>query len=470
MLFNSGLFYFHDKPNLLLTLLQLMTKKVAIIGAGAVGMTVATYLERHTDYDVLVFTSDTHTAYSQCGMPFVLEGIISDFPDLVIRPPDTFIEMGIDLHLNTEVKHIDAGSQKVISDSGVFEYDHLVIATGSTPFIPPIPGIYLSGVFTLHTLTDGMNIEAAINNRSKVVVIGADGIGIEVAASLSRRGIDITLIETMPQVLPLTLDPDMASFVEQHLISMGIRVMTGTSVDSVDGQQRVGSVSAGGKILPADVVIVTSGFKPLTSVARKAGYDIGPTGGIVTDERLRAGMNGEFQDNVYSGGECTQVFDLITGSPVISRLGSAARRMALVIGENLAGKDAVYPPTLSPGVVVAGHLVAGSVGITSHTAKVHGINMITGSSRGYTRAGYYPGAMPLFIKLLFSKKKLVGAQVVSGEGVKERIDALSLAIRMNAEVNDLLDWETSYSPPVSMVIDPVTFAADDAKKKMEGIA
>jgi len=447
-----------------------MTKKVAIIGAGAVGMTVATYLKRHTDYDVLVFSSDTHTAYSQCGMPFVLEGIISDFPDLIVRPPDTFIEMGIDLHLNTEVRNIDVVSQKVISDSGVFEYDHLVIATGSTPVIPPIPGIHLNGVFTLHTLSDGMDIKSTINDNSRVVVIGADGIGIEVAVSLARRGINTTLIGTLAQVLPLTLDPDMASFIEQHLISMGIRVMTNTSVDSVNGKQRVESISYVGKTLPIDVVIVTSGLKPLTSVARKAGYDIGPTGGIVTDERLKVSMNGEFQDNVYSGGECAQVFDLITGSPVISRQGSAARRMARVIGENLAGKDAVYPPTLSPGVVVAGHLVAGSVGITSHTAKVHDINIISGSSKGYSRAGYYPGAMPLFVKLLFSKKKLVGAQVVSGEGVKERIDALSLAIRMGAEVDDLLDWETSYSPPVAMVIDPVTFAADDAKNKMEGIA
>jgi len=447
-----------------------MTKKVAIIGAGAVGMTVATYLKRHTDYDVLVFSSDTHTAYSQCGMPFVLEGIIPDFPDLVIRPPDTFIEMGIDLHPDTEVRHIDAKSQQLMSDSGVFEYDHLVIATGSTPFIPHIPGIYLSGVFSLHTLSDGMNIEAAINDNSKVVVIGANEIGIEVAASLSRRGTDTTLIENLPGVLSLTLDPYMASIVEQHLISMGIRVMTGTSVDSVNGPEWVESVSVGGETMPADVVIITSGLKPLTSVARMAGYDIGPTDGIVTDERLRVSMNGEFLENVHSGGECAQVFDLITGSPIISHLGSAARRMARVIGENLAGKGTIYPPTLSPGVVVAGHLVAGSVGITSHTAKVHGINIMSGSSKGYTRAGYYPGAVPLFIKLLFSKKKLVGAQVVSGEGVKERIDALSLAIRMGAKVDDLLDWETSYSPPVSMVIDPVTFAADDAKNKMEGIA
>lgn len=447
-----------------------MADKVVIIGAGAVGMTVATYLKRHTDHDVLVFSSDTHTAYSQCGMPFVLEGIIPDFPDLVVRPPDAFIEMGIDLRLNTEVRHIDARSQKVISDSGVFKYDHLVIATGSTPFIPPIPGIHLSGVFTLHTLSDGMDIKANINDNSRVVVIGAGGIGIEVAASIAGRGINTTLIETLPRVLPTILDTDMASYVEQHLISLGIRVMTGTGVDAVNGHQRVESVSAGGETLPADVVIVTTGVKPLTSVAREAGYDIGATGGIVTDERLRVSINGEFQDNVYSGGECAQVFDLITGTPVICKLGSAARRMARVIGENLAGRVAVYPPTLSPGVVVAGDLVAGSVGIISHTAEVHDINIISGSSAGYTRAGYFPGAVPLFIKLLFSRKQLVGAQVVSGEGVKERIDAFSLAMRMGAEVDDLLDWETSYSPPVSMVIDPVTFAADDAKKKMEGIA
>ena len=390
-----------------------MTKKVAIIGAGAVGMTVATYLKRHTDYNVLVFSSDTHTAYSQCGMPFVLEGIISDFPDLVVRPPGAFIEMGIDLHLNTEVRHIDAKSQKVMSDSGVFEYDHLVIATGSTPFIPPIPGIHLSGVFTMHTLSEGMDIKAKINDNSKVVVIGAGGIGIEIAASLARRGINTTLIENLPQLLPLTLDPDMASLVEQHLISIGIRVMTGTTVDSVNGneKEKIESVSTGDETLPTDVVIVATGLRPLTVVARKAGCDIGLTGGIVTDERLRVSMNGEFQDNVYSGGECAQVFDLITGTPIICGLGSAARRMARVIGENLAGKEIIYPPTLSPGVVVAGHLVAGSVGITSHMAKAHGINIISGNSKGYTRAGYYPGAKPLFIKLLFSKKKLVGVKI-----------------------------------------------------------
>ena len=447
-----------------------MTGKVVILGAGAVGMTVATYLKRHTEHEVTVFSSDTYTAYSQCGLPFVLEGTIHDFTDLVVRSPDAFIEMGIDLHLGTVVNHIDAKCRKVISDDGVFDYDYLVIATGSEPFVPPLEGVELEGVFTLHTMSDGMAIDQSVKDTSRVVIIGAGAIGVEVAGGLAARGVDITLVEALPQVLPLTLDPDMAMLVHQHLESLRVRVITGEQVNSINGKTHVHSVSVREEELSADVVIVTTGLRPLSGIARDAGFDIGPTGGIITNENLRAGAGGELLDNVYAGGECAEVKDFVTDSPFISRLGSAARRMARVIGENIAGNDAVYPPTVSPNVVVAGEVAAGSVGITSHTAAVNDISVVCGSSEGRTRAGYYPGGSQLHVKLIFSNRQLVGAQVVAGEGVKERIDALSLAIRMGATLDDLLEWETAYAPPVSMVIDPVTFAADDAKMKMEGKA
>lgn len=452
-----------------------MTEKVVILGAGAVGMTVATYLKRHTGHRVTVFSSDTHTAYSPCGIPFVLEGVIHDFPDLIVRTLNTFLDMGIDLHLETTVNHIDATGQKVISDAGIFEYDHLVIATGSVPFIPPINGRELDGVFTLHTLSDGMKINRSINDSSRVVIIGAGGIGTELAGSLAVRGIAVTLVEALPQVLPLTMDQDMALLVQQHLNSRGVQVVTGAHVDSINGKHHVRSVSVQGDTVttgtvPSDVVIVATGLRPLSNIAQNAGYKIGTTGGIVTDEHLRVSANGEILDNVYAGGECAEVEEFVTGSPFISRLGSAARRMARVIGENIAGQDAVYPPTLSPNVVIAGEMTAGSVGITSHTAALNDISVVCGISEGRTRAGYYPGGTQLNVKLIFSNRRLVGAQVVAGEGVKERIDALSLAIRMNATVDDLLEWETAYAPPVSMIIDPVTFAAGDAKMKMEGLA
>lgn len=447
-----------------------MVKKVVIIGAGAVGMTVATYLMRHTDYSITIFSSEPYTAYSQCGLPFVLGGSIADFSDLVVRHPGAFIQMGIDLHLDTHISYIDAHDRKVISGAGVFEYDYLVIATGSTPFVPPIQGRELQGVFTLHTMSDGIAIGKYLEGTGNVVIIGAGGIGCELAASLVQKGMDCVLVESLPQVLPMTLDPDMAAVIREQLTTLGVKVITGTQVDSINGVEKVGSVTAGGKVQPADTVIVATGLQANTGIAREAGFDIGPTHGIVTDEHLRVSIGGEFLQNVYAGGECAQVIDFVTGSPFISRLGSAARRMARVIGENLSGGSSVYPPTLSPNVVAVGGMTAGSVGITSNTAAEHDISVVAGSSVGYTRASYYPGAEPLHIKLLFSAGKLVGAQVVSSEGVKERIDALSLAIRMGADIDDLLKWETAYAPPVSMVIDPVTFAVDDARKKMEGTA
>jgi NADH oxidase (H2O2-forming) len=447
-----------------------MTKKVVIIGGGAVGMSVATYLKRHSNYNIVVFSSESYTAYSQCGMPFVLEGKISGFNDLIVKSPDALIGMGIELHLDTSVNIIDANNRKVISDIGVFNYDYLIISTGSIPFIPPIKGRELKGVFTFHTMSDAISIDKSFHDTSRVLIIGAGGIGVEMAASLVKRGLETTLVEALPQVLPLTLEPEMASLIENYLNSLGVRVITGTQVGSINGSKHVESVTVGDEILLAEIVIVATGLRPNVDIAREAGFDIGPTGGIVTDERLRVSYQGEFRDNVYSGGECAQVTDRITRQPTISRLGSAARRMARVIGENLSDKISDYPPTLSPNVVAVGDLVAGQVGITSHVAKVNNISVVSGSSKGLTRAGYYPGAKPLHIKLLFANEKLVGAQIISHEGVKERIDALSLAIRMGATVEDLAKWETSYAPPVSGVIDPLTFAVDDARKKMEATA
>ncbi|HUV81540.1 MAG TPA: FAD-dependent oxidoreductase [archaeon] len=447
-----------------------MAKNVVIIGGGAVGMSVATYLKRHTNHNVVVFSSESYTAYSQCGLPFVLEGKISGFNNLIVKSNDALMGMGIALHLDTLVNIIDANNQKVISDIGVFNYDYLIISTGSRPFIPPIQGRELKGVFPLHIMSDAIAIDKSLNNTSRVLIIGAGGIGVEIAASLVKRGLETTLVEALSQVLPLTLDPDMASLIGNYLNSLGVRVITGIQVESINGSQHVESVTVGGEIFLAETVIVATGLRPNVDIAGEAGFDIGPTGGIVTDERLRVSYQGEFLDNVYSGGECAQVIDLITGQPTISRLGSAARRMARVIGENLNGKISNYPPTLSPNVVAVGDLVAGQVGITSHIAQVNDISVVSGSSKGLTRAGYYPGARPLHIKLLFANEKLVGAQVISHEGVKERIDAFSLAIRMGATVDDLLRWETSYAPPVSGVIDPVTFAVDDARKNMEATA
>lgn len=446
-----------------------MTMNVVIVGGGAVGMSVATYLKRHTSHNVVVFSSESYTAYSQCGMPFVLGGTIPRFDDLIVRPPEALTDMGIELHLGTRVNIIDLNKRKVISDKGVFDYDSLVISTGSRPFIPPIRGIELEGVFPLHIMSDAMAINESIQNADSVLVIGAGGIGTEVAAGLAGKGLKVTLVEALPHVLPQTLDPDMADLIENYLASSGIRIITGSPVESINGSHHVEYVVVGGEVIPAQTVIVTAGLMPNVDVARDAGLDIGPAGGLVTNEHLQASCRGVVMNTVYAGGDCAQVTDLITGKPIVSRLGSAARRMARVIGENLSTRNTVYPPTLSPNVVAVGDIAAGQVGITSCTAAINQISVVSGSSKGLTRAGYYPGARQLHIKLLFSREKLVGAQVISHHGVKERIDAFSLAIRMGATAEDLLRWETSYAPPVSGIIDPVTFAVDDAVTKMEAL-
>jgi NADH oxidase (H2O2-forming) len=228
----------------------------------------------------------------------------------------------------------------------------------------------------------------------------------------------------------------------------------------------VESVTIGGNDIPADVLIISTGVKPENSLATAAGITIGSTGGIVVNENLQVRIKDDFHPDVYAGGECIEVHDFVTGEPMLNQLGSEARRMASLITDNLYGISSTMPSLVNPWVCVAGGLQIGSVGFTSQAAGKSGIKVITGMSKGETRAGYYPGGSQIFIKLLFRGRHLIGAQVIAGEGVKERIDCLSFAIKKYATVDDLLKMETCYAPPVSMLVDPLTYAAEDALKKM----
>jgi NADH oxidase (H2O2-forming) len=198
------------------------------------------------------------------------------------------------------------------------------------------------------------------------------------------------------------------------------------------------------------------------SLALDAGIEIGKAGGIIVNEMLQVKVGDDFLPYVYAGGECVEVTDLITGEVRLSQLGTTARRMADVIGNNITGKHTVLGPLADPWVAVAGDLQFGGVGINSERAEIKGIKLVSGFSRGRTRASYYPDRKDLFIKLLFKDNCLVGAQLAGGEGIKERVDTLSLAVMKKATIKDLLDMETCYAPPVSMLVDPLHPAAKAA--------
>jgi len=432
-------------------------EKLVIIGGGACGMAAATKIRRQSNFEITVLSRDIHTAYSHCGIPFVLSREIDSFEKLVVKPQDFFRKNRIDVRLNENVRSINPGLKTVRTAEGIYPFDKLVIATGSLPFVPRTSclNIIPYGIFTLRSLADGMLFEKALETAERVCIIGGGTIGVECAAALARREIKTTLITRSLSLLSRQLDPDIAEIVREYLEALGIEVILGGPVVFPEGFSKERILQVGDQQFPADLVLLATGVKPEVSLALDAGIEIGESGGIVVNEMLQVKVKDKFLPYIYAGGECVQVTDLITGEARISQLGTTARRMADVIGNNITGKRTAFGPLADPWVAVAGDLQFGGVGITSKRAQSNGIKLVTGFSRGRTRASYYPGRKDLYIKLLFKDDYLVGAQLAGGEGIKERVDALSLAVRKKATIRDLLDMETCYAPPVSMLVDPL---------------
>jgi NADH oxidase (H2O2-forming) len=311
-----------------------------------------------------------------------------------------------------------------------------------------------------------MLFEKALETAGKVCIIGGGTIGIECAVALARRRIKTVLISRNENLLSRQFDPEIAEIIRKHLENLGVEVISGEPIVFPEKFWKEKTLQVGDTLIPADLVLLASGVKPEIFLAMEAGIEIGKAGGIVVNEMLQVKAGEEFLSYVYAGGECAEVTDLITGEARLSQLGTTARRMADVIGNNIAGKRTTFGPLADPWVAVAGDLQFGGAGITSRKAESHGMSLFTGFSRGRTRASYYPGRKDLYIKLLFKDDYLVGAQLAGGEGIKERIDALSLAIRKKATIKDLLDLETCYAPPVSMLVDPLRPAVKAAIQNM----
>ncbi len=443
--------------------------RVVIIGGGACGMAVATKIRRQSDFEITVLSRDSHTAYSHCGIPFVLGREIESFEKLIVKPQDFFRKNQIDVRLSECASSIDLDLKIVRTGEGIYSFDKLVIATGSLPFIPRTgnSNILPYGLFTLRSLADGMLFEKALGTVEKVCIIGAGTIGIECAVALARRGIKTILISRSKNLLSRQLDPDISEIIREHLENLEIEVITGEPVAFPESFWKEKTLYVGDRQLPAELVLLASGVRPEISLALEAGVEIGKAGGIIVNEMLQVKAGEKFLPYVYAGGECVEVTDFVTGEARLSQLGTTARHMADIIGNNITGKHTTLGPLADPWVAVAGDLQFGGVGITSREAENQGIEVITGFSRGRTRASYYPGRKDLYIKLLFKGEVLVGAQLAGGEGVKERIDTLSLAVRKKTTIRDLLDLETCYAPPVSMLVDPLRPAVKAAIRNLK---
>lgn len=448
-----------------------MPGRIVIVGANAAGVDAAS-AARKTDRaaQITLFERESRGAYSRCGLPFVLGGHIPAFENLVVYPPAFYKMMKLDLRLETTVTGIDPKAKTVEAQDKegrreTFEYDSLILATGSNPLVPPIKGADKEGVYTLKTIEDGKRIDEAIRgSRSRsAVVVGGSFLGLESAVALVERGMKTTVVELLPYLLPKMLDQDMAKEVQDGLERKGMRVIVGHGPDEILVAGKATGVSVAGEEIPADFVVMGTGVRPNVDLAKQAGLEIGPSRAIKTNARMETSAKG-----VYAAGDCAEVLHMITHEPLAPLLGTTGVRQGKVAGINAAGGYAVYPGTLVSAVTRMLDFEVGATGLTEFWAARYGIETAVGRITSKTRADYYPGAEPIKVKIIVEKetRRVVGAQIVGGEEVTQRINALSLAIQKQMTVHELAKADTCYAPPVNETWEPITLAAEMAIRQL----
>ena len=445
--------------------------KVVIIGSGAAGLSTASNIRKYDeDIEITVITRESIIAYSPCAIPYVLCGKVDCFEDIVMHKPEDYLEKNINIVINAEVFEVSSrenklkynfnnGYLKVVKE---LSYDYLVIASGATSFIPPIEGTHLNGVFKIRTIEDGFKIKEWAEKNHNAVVVGAGLIGLETAYGLKEMGLNVIVTEMLPQIIPRSLDPDMASIVQQYMENDGLQVILGNPIEEIIGDKRVEKAIIGEEVLNADMVIMATGIRPQIKLAKMAGCDIGRWA-ILVNEKMQTSV-----PNIYAVGDCVEVYDAITGQNTQSPLGTTAVRQGKIAAKNIVGMSAEFRPVLNAMVSKIGQLEFGAVGSTKSWAVHNGMEVITGKSKALTKARYYPGAKTIDVKMICTLNgRIIGCQIIAEERVAERIDTMSLAIAKDVTCSELAAMEFSYAPPVSMVIDPIILAAEDACWKLK---
>ena len=447
-----------------------MSNRIIVIGSGAAGMTAASEAKR-TDpsAEVTVFTDDEHVAYSPCAIPWVIEGKIGR-KDMVMHDPSFYArERNINVITRTRVTAADHVNKIITAGGKDHSYDSLIIATGGSVFIPPVPGTGLKNLFRVRTVNDAEAISGALVRTKKAVVIGAGIIGLEAASALRMRGKDVTVVEMLDQVMPRIADSDIASSVQTYLEEAGVKFVLGTPLGSVEGKDSVSAVMAGGKRYECDMVIFATGVRANLEIPKMLGLDIGELGAVMVSPSMSPYRNGVPADDIYLAGDVVQCSSAVNGRPAMSQLGSTAVRQGIIAGRNAAGASLTIGPTVSPWISVIGEMEIGGAGISEGLAEWYGIKTTSGSSKGYTCARYYPGGRELQVKMIadISTHAIVGVQMIGG-GVNGRINWMASVIASGTTVEKFLHGgENAYCPPTSMVRDPLFDAAEDLSEKLK---
>jgi NADPH-dependent 2,4-dienoyl-CoA reductase/sulfur reductase-like enzyme len=432
-------------------------------------MSAASQARRLKGPDELAITvverGDT-TSYAACGIPYWVAGLIEERSDLIARRAEVFRDkQHIDVRLHHEATAIDTDARTVVVrdlDAGTditLPYDDLLIATGAEQVRPPVEGLETPGVFGVQTLADGQHILDAMAERSPrhAVVVGGGYIGLEMAEAMQLRGLDVTLIDLAPQPMT-TLEPELGAQVADAMRGMGVDLRLGTPLTGIeagsDGWVRAVVTPAG--TIATDLVIIGTGARPRSALAEAAGIPIGPSGGIVTDERQATPVAG-----VWAAGDCAETTHRVSGRPVSFALGTVANKQGRIAGLNLGGADGRFPGVLGTAVTKVHDLEIARTGLGVREAEAAGLRPYVSSITAGTRAHYYPDGTDMTVLLVVEEDtgRLLGGQIVGGPGAGKRIDTLAAALWNGMLVEDLVQMDLAYAPPFSPVWDPVLTAA-----------
>ena len=441
--------------------------KLVVIGGDAAGMSAASKVRRtQKDREIVVFERGRHTSYAACGMPYYIAGQVSDVDRLIARKPEVFRKnQNIDVRIRHEVIRIDAEGRYVVVRDLEKEtefresWDELLIATGARPVRPDLPGMDAEGVFSLSILQTGIDVYKFIekNKPKKAVIVGGGYIGIEMAEALLARGMEVSLVDMAPQVMP-TMDGEMASLISDYMRDEGVDVHLEEKLERLeqDGSGRVKAVVTDRQTHPADVVITGIGVQPNSGLAKEAGLELGVRDAIRVDKRMQASV-----PDIWAAGDCAESHHLITGEPTFIALGTVANKHGLVAGTNISGGEAEFPGVLGTAITKFNDMEIARTGLSEKEAESLGLKCKTATIKARTRSGYYPGSASITVKLVAEETtgRLLGGQIVGMQGAGKRIDTIATALTAGMTAQNIMDLDLSYAPPFSPVWDPVQIAA-----------
>jgi NADPH-dependent 2,4-dienoyl-CoA reductase/sulfur reductase-like enzyme len=441
-----------------------MAQRLVVVGGDAAGMATASQVRRmRPDVEIVALEMGNRTSYAACGIPYHVAGLVPDVENLVARTPAEFRQrQNIDVRLRSEVTSIDVAGRSVEVrdlDAGrtyALGFDDLCIGTGAKAVRPPIPGIDADWVHVVKTLDDSSRLWELASGGTchEVVVVGAGYIGLEMAEAFVAWGSHVTVVDAADQVMS-TLDPDMAELVREAMVGHGIDVRLGAGVVGFADHK---VVLADGE-LPADLVVLGMGVVPNTALAADAGITLGHRGAIVVDGRQATSA-----DRIWAAGDCATSRHLITGDNIHVALGTVANRQARVAGVNIAGGEATFGGVVGTAITRVCTTEIARTGLSEAECRAAGMEFVVGTVESRTRAHYYPGSAPMTVKVLAAPGtgRVLGCQIVGGEGAAKRIDTMATAITAGFGVRDMVDLDLAYAPPFSPVWDPVVLASRQA--------